>query len=78
MVRPERICTACWLPHLTPDWYTVEPYHPRAGQIECAPAHERRIPLEVRDFGERSPPANSKKRKPRSQPSLSELLAPDC
>ena len=52
-----RLCTSCLLPHVTTDWYVIEAYHPRGKEIECAAAHERRIFLEVRDFGERTPPA---------------------
>jgi len=55
--RPARICTCCPIPHETTDYYVIEPRHPRRGEIECAEAHERRIPLEVRDFGQSSPPA---------------------
>jgi len=51
-----RLCTSCPLPHVTTDWYVIEDYHPHAGDIECADAHERRIPLEVRDFGTSTPP----------------------
>jgi hypothetical protein len=45
-----RLCTCCHTPHLTTDWYEIEPWHPLAGQIECGQAHEDRIRREVRDL----------------------------
>lgn len=44
-----RICTHCPTPHVTTDWYEIDELrHPCKGEIECADAHERRIPREVR------------------------------
>lgn len=70
-----RICTSCPLPHVTTDWYRIEPNHPRAGEFECVPAHERRIPLEVRDFGTNRPKLPPKPpARPRPRKSPLELL----
>jgi hypothetical protein len=76
---PPRLCTSCPVPHETADWYVVEYNHPRHGEIECAEAHERRIPLEVRDFGCARPKTPVVKPGRRRQvspgdPSLAELL----
>jgi len=43
-----RFCTSCPEPHITTDWYRIEPCHPRRGEIECAEAHENRIRRETR------------------------------
>jgi len=70
---PPRICTSCPLPHETRDWYVIEQYHPQAGDIECKAAHERRIPLEVRDFGTGRPTYLVKQHL--TKPDLLKLLA---
>jgi len=76
-----RLCTSCLVPHVTTDWYVIEYAHPRRGDIECAPAHERRIFLEVRDFGTKAPPAAACGRKSGAKPKaarkspLEQLLA---
>jgi len=75
-----RLCTSCLIPHVTTDWYVIEFAHPRRGEIECAPAHERRICLEVRDFGTARPPAAACGKKSGAKPKaqrnpLEQLLA---
>jgi hypothetical protein len=66
-----RTCTSCPFPHVTTDWYRIEYAHPRHGEYECAEAHERRIPIEVRDFGTGKPPAAvGVVGRPRKQPDL--------
>jgi hypothetical protein len=72
-----RICTSCPLPHVTTDWYQIEYNHPRRGETECAAEHERRIPLEVRDFGTGRPADPPKPpRPPKKQTNaLEQLLA---
>lgn len=72
-----RLCTSCLLPHETTDWYVIEHNHPRRGDIECAAAHERRIPIEVRDFGTGRPrlmPQVDRRRRPKRQADLLELI----
>lgn len=69
-----RICTSCPLPHVTTDWYQIEPSHPRQHAIECVPAHEARITREVRDFGVSHPPKPTLKPF-QKRPSLAELLS---
>lgn len=45
-----RICTSCYEPHITTDWYMIEYGHKQRGEIECRDAHEDRVRRETREM----------------------------